>query len=93
MNYRLLAFLGYISEPLPPVRLTQVMLLGVIVNTAIIELWSVPTADPVISPEIPADCEVVGCCLIPLGENEHVLALLPSDPVHRLLGAQRLVVS
>lgn len=84
--------LGHIHEPVAPVRLVQVVVLGVLVDLREVELRRVPAADPVVRPEVPLDLEVVGLALVPLGEDEHVLAVLVSEPGDRHLGVQRLVV-
>ena len=70
----------------------QPMLVRVLMDLGEVELRRVPAADPVVSPEVPLDLEAVGDALVPLGEDEHVPAVLVGEPRDGLLSLQSLVV-
>ena len=75
-----------------PVGFMKMIFLGVKIDFSEIELWSVPTTDPVVSTKVPHNGVLVGLALVPLGEQEHVLAVLVGEPRDRLLRVQRLIV-
>ena len=58
-----------------------------------VELRRVPAADAVVRAEVSLDGEVVGLGLVPLGEEEHVLAVLVREPRDGHRGVQGLVLS
>ena len=58
----------------------EMVLLGVQIDFSEIELWSVPTTNPIVSSKVPDNGVLVRLGLVPLGEEEHVLAVLVSEP-------------
>ena len=82
----------FFIKPKLPVRFRQIILPSVEINLCIVELWSVPTTDPVVSTKVPHNGVLVGLALVPLGEQEHVLAVLVCEPGDRLLCVQGLIV-
>ena len=50
------------------------------INLCIIELGCVPTTNPIVSSKVPSNGVLVGLALVPLGEEEHVLAVLVGGP-------------
>ena len=67
--------------------------MGVLVDLREVELRRVPAADAVVRAEVPGDGVAVGLGLVPLGEEEHVLAVLVSEPSDRLLCVECFIVS
>ena len=63
-----------------PVWLVQLILLGVTIYLREIELRRVPTTNAVVSAKVPDNGVLVRLGLVPLGEEEHVLAVLVSEP-------------
>ena len=76
-----------------PVRLVEVVVVGVLVDLREVELRRVPAADAVVRAEVPGDGVAVGLGLVPLGEEEHVLAVLVREPRDGHRGVQGLVLS
>ena len=67
--------------------------MGVLVDLREVELRRVPAADAVVRAEVPGDGVAVGLGLVPLGEEEHVLAVLVREPRDGHRGVQGLVLS
>ena len=76
-----------------PVGFMKMIFLGVKIDFSEIELWSVPTTDPVVSTKVPHNGVLVGLALVPLREKEHVLAVLVSEPRDGLLSVEGLIVA
>ena len=76
-----------------PVRLVEVVVVGVLVDLREVELRRVPAADAVVRAEVPGDGVAVGLGLVPLGEEEHVLAVLVGKPGDGLLSVDGFIVS
>ena len=74
------SYLGNVHEPVSPVRLVKVILLRMAIYLCEVQLRSVPAADPVVCAKVPDDGVLVGLGLVPLGEQEHVLAVLVGVP-------------
>ena len=81
-----------IHEPVAPVWFVKMILLGVEIDFREIELWSVPTTDPIVSTKVPDNGVLVGLALVPLGEKEHVLTVLVGEPGDGLRSLETLVV-
>ena len=58
----------------------KMIFLGVQIDFSEIELWSVPTTNPIVSTKVPDNGVLVGLALVPLGEKEHVLTVLVGEP-------------
>ena len=69
-----------IHEPVTPVWLVKMIFLGVQIDFSEIELWCVPTTNPIVSTKVPDNGVLVGLALVPLGEKEHVLTVLVGEP-------------
>lgn len=65
-----LCYLRYVCKPMPPIWLTKIVFLHVLNDLSKIELWSVPTANPIIGAEIALDLEFVGCWRVPLKNQQ-----------------------
>ena len=63
-----------------PVWLMEMVFLGVQIDFREIELWSVPTTNPIVSSKVPDNGVLVGLALVPLREKEHVLTVLVGEP-------------
>ena len=81
-----------IHEPVAPVWFMKMIFLGVQIDFSEIELWSVPTTNPVVSPKVPDNGVLVGLALVPLREEEHVLAVLVGEPGDGGFSFQSLIV-
>ena len=81
-----------IHEPVAPVWFVKMIFLGVEIDFREIELWSVPTTNPIVSSKVPDDGVLVGLALVPLGEKEHVLTVLVGEPGDGLRSLETLVV-
>ncbi len=66
-----IAYLRNVHEPLAPMWFTMVVLMHVVHNFGEIQLWSVPTANPIISTKIPLDFELVRGASIPLKQSKN----------------------
>ena len=86
-------FLDTFIKPELPVWFLQLVLSGVEIYLCVVELRSVPAADTVVSSELPVYGVLVGLGLVPLGEEEHVLAVLVGKPGDGLLSVDGFIVS
>ena len=71
----------------------KVMLLGVSLYLREVELRRVPATDAVVRAKVPLDGVLVGFCLIPLWQQEHVFTILMCKPSYGHFGLQGLIVS
>ena len=58
----------------------EMILLGMTVYFCEVELRGVPATDPVVRAEVPDNGVLVGLGLVPLGQQEHILAVLVGEP-------------
>ena len=59
-------YLLNVCEPESPIGISQFVVQLMLDNLGEVELRRVPTADPVVRPEVAVDLEAVRCCRIPL---------------------------